>query len=558
MIVFAVGLEREGVSVRSIMIKLRNPALILYAIVLIPALLGILGLKPDRIAWAGFSIIYLLTMIGLQLLKWKMEIDETAGYNRALFTHFLVALPLGLLAYLIAHVIVNRGVATVEHGESYIVERLWLPNLSDIRRSIKTFFDLPRWARVETEEKSPVQALRFAVFVFVWYGLQAVFDVGASDFITVVHAVGITMACGLMLEGFLPRALMRRFSLYWMVSVFFCLPFGGTLVFTHTPASIGSVLLFVVGFVVLAFLLRRRTFVSMSVLGLVLGSTVSRLAGAMQPLTLIHGMGYLAVGVVLLCAIVFGKRSETFTKDKVSITKAIAASLSHETRGSLNKVKGNMYLHLFIIERLKSMQNEKGEKGFWLPDDIKKDLEQKGDTITKTIERVEMEFDHFDTSIKKGINAMNQKQASIRDLIEKAVVLLHDTHRSMDIQVKCVEDFTPTVITDLFQNVIHNLIKNAYVHARASKVKILINGKDLTVQVSNNGKPIPSDILPYIFNLHFTTKPSQGSGIGLALLKIILEASHVGLTCLSQPTSNKEDFCTTFAMKFPEEKESNK
>jgi signal transduction histidine kinase len=76
---------------------------------------------------------------------------------------------------------------------------------------------------------------------------------------------------------------------------------------------------------------------------------------------------------------------------------------------------------------------------------------------------------------------------------------------------------------DELKEVLLNILENAR-HARASQVTLELSDDEagVLVRISDNGDGIPPDVLPRIFEPHFSTKTS-GSGLGLAISRQILD-----------------------------------
>jgi signal transduction histidine kinase len=94
-----------------------------------------------------------------------------------------------------------------------------------------------------------------------------------------------------------------------------------------------------------------------------------------------------------------------------------------------------------------------------------------------------------------------------------------------------------------FAQVIINILNNAkdaiLLENRDDKViKIDVNESDtnITIDIYDNGGGIPDDVLPRIFESHFTTKEATGgTGIGLNMSKTIIE-DHFGGSLLAKNT----------------------
>ena len=75
------------------------------------------------------------------------------------------------------------------------------------------------------------------------------------------------------------------------------------------------------------------------------------------------------------------------------------------------------------------------------------------------------------------------------------------------------------------REVLLNVFENARL-ARASEVTITLrrdHGRAVSVAVQDNGHGIPKDVLPRVFEPHFSTRTS-GSGLGLAISRRLIES----------------------------------
>jgi len=74
------------------------------------------------------------------------------------------------------------------------------------------------------------------------------------------------------------------------------------------------------------------------------------------------------------------------------------------------------------------------------------------------------------------------------------------------------------------REVLLNLLENARLaHARHVRVTLACADGEVALRVEDDGHGIPEDVLPRIFEPHFSTRTS-GSGLGLAISRRMVEA----------------------------------
>jgi signal transduction histidine kinase len=101
----------------------------------------------------------------------------------------------------------------------------------------------------------------------------------------------------------------------------------------------------------------------------------------------------------------------------------------------------------------------------------------------------------------------------------------------------------------LIEQVVINLANNA-LQATRETTKPMIRfrgyqaGKQVCLEISDNGKGIPGDMLDLIFTPFFTTR-KEGSGIGLSLARQVMQMHHGSIS-----VSSEEGRQTTFTLSF--------
>ncbi|HBB32961.1 MAG TPA: hypothetical protein DDZ80_16565 [Cyanobacteria bacterium UBA8803] len=85
----------------------------------------------------------------------------------------------------------------------------------------------------------------------------------------------------------------------------------------------------------------------------------------------------------------------------------------------------------------------------------------------------------------------------------------------------------PDELNQVWTNLIHNALQAMEYHG-ILKIEVTCQQHNMLVKITDNGKGIPPEVMPRIFEPFFTTKrPGEGSGLGLDIVKMIIE-KHQG------------------------------
>lgn len=174
-------------------------------------------------------------------------------------------------------------------------------------------------------------------------------------------------------------------------------------------------------------------------------------------------------------------------------------------------------------------------------DDMPKELRQRflenmlndSDRLSRLIHNI-LDFEKLST----GRSDLNLGRHNIRETIEKALDSLTQLAANKNIKLWSTNksDYYLKYDEDRILQVLTNLISNALKFTEPGKGNIYVQYKYdngyLEVQVSDNGKGIPTEDLPYVFDKFYQSKNQnikkpQGSGLGLAISKQIID-NHGG------------------------------
>jgi len=120
------------------------------------------------------------------------------------------------------------------------------------------------------------------------------------------------------------------------------------------------------------------------------------------------------------------------------------------------------------------------------------------------------------------------------------------------------DDLTVSLDMTAYKRILNNLIQNAIKHGDCTQITVSIKSHNGTAQIdiANDGKTIPAQHLPHIFERLYkgeTSRTDKGSGLGLAITKELVTALNGEITVSS--TQGKD---TVFSITLPISKHSSK
>lgn len=188
--------------------------------------------------------------------------------------------------------------------------------------------------------------------------------------------------------------------------------------------------------------------------------------------------------------------------------------MSHDLRTPLTSILG--YLRLISEDRYK----DEVELRYYT--DI---------AYTKSRRLERMVNDLFDyTQMSYGQSRLNRSKINITDLISQLAADFSFQLReaNMEIRLSYQKEVAMTLADgDKLMRALENLISNAILYSKYGKfIDVIVNQstEHVILQIMNDGMPISSADLPYIFERFYRAEKSRsehtgGSGLGLAIVK---------------------------------------
>ncbi len=206
---------------------------------------------------------------------------------------------------------------------------------------------------------------------------------------------------------------------------------------------------------------------------------------------------------------------------KLASLGRLTASIAHELRNPLSAIQHAAELASESPELASDDRN--------LVDIIRRQTTRLDDIIRSVL------------SLSRRHAGVPQAQA-LRELIDHAV---HDFRHAQqpppEVHVSVSPETLQVMIEPVqFQQILHNLLHNATVHARreGQPLKIEISarpspdGDEVLIDLRDNGPGIPKDIAAQVFEPFFSTS-HQGTGLGLFITRELCNAAHGELQLIS-------------------------
>jgi nitrogen fixation/metabolism regulation signal transduction histidine kinase len=162
------------------------------------------------------------------------------------------------------------------------------------------------------------------------------------------------------------------------------------------------------------------------------------------------------------------------------------------------------------------------------------------DSLDKGLEAIKLRSEglyNFTQTYKKltGIPKLSLKQVNLNDVFGRIQLLLENKVKENNISLRIGEaDHSVTIDPELMEHVLINLLLNAIeavksCSAPAIQLTTTSNIKGVvTIHVTDNGEGMDEQTAEKIFIPFFTTR-KEGSGIGLAITKQILQLHHADI-----------------------------
>jgi len=228
----------------------------------------------------------------------------------------------------------------------------------------------------------------------------------------------------------------------------------------------------------------------------------------------------------------------TLERQAARMKSEFVSHVAHELRTPLSSIRG--YVELLVDGEVSDEATRKETYGI-----IQTSTERLGRMIDNMLNI---------SRIESGTVRINKEPVSLAMVVKEAVDMVRP--QAQDKGLTLIEELTPVVYRvhadrDMMMEAVQNLLSNAVKYTPAGgtvtvRMTPLEAERNIAVEVSDSGVGIPEADLPHMFEKFFRVeankKVAKGTGLGLNLVKHIVESVHKGRISLTSEVGKGSTF----------------
>lgn len=241
-------------------------------------------------------------------------------------------------------------------------------------------------------------------------------------------------------------------------------------------------------------------------------------------------------------------------EEKQRALEALAGSIAHEMRNPLSQIQHNLdEIHTQITHSLSEYNSAQLPETF--TERLNKRISKAQMAVNRGLHVITMTLGNFrNTDVLKNELTCLSAASVTRKAIEEYGYASEE--EKMMVTFEPEEDFIFLGEEDNFTLVLYNLLVNAlqFLHSVPDGQIVIRLKKGKTVNTlffKDNGPGISPKILPRIFDPFFTVGKKDGTGLGLAFCKRVMNSFNGDITCRSE-LGKYTEFTLTFPVVAPE------
>ena len=244
------------------------------------------------------------------------------------------------------------------------------------------------------------------------------------------------------------------------------------------------------------------------------------------PLTFV-GMTFISCFTSSICIMLSKQSAQIQEKDRMlmqaekeTMRANLLRAMSHDLRTPLTTIIGSSSTYLEHENEMSSGEKRK----------LIQNIEEDAQWLLNMVENL---LSVTRIQDNQGMNSVNKTDESLEEVISEAVQRFHKRFPNVPVKVHVPDTFIMVPMDAmLIEQVINNLLENAYFHSGSAKpieLKVSTDHKILYITIKDYGKGIDPKRLPTLFDgggvsTNESGDSHKGMGIGLSICKTIINA----------------------------------
>jgi signal transduction histidine kinase len=334
------------------------------------------------------------------------------------------------------------------------------------------------------------------------------------------------------------------FRILWYSGLIVIFPVISTYAILVSSDNVMIIIMSIFAQISFSFFTNSHTFTISSLLGFLIAVALLIFRGAhVEYACLMNAVVTTSLNIAF--GIFLVKNREDKIIDELERIQMMSGAMAHEVKSPL----ATNYSYITTVQELISMgkvQLKKAKTLVTFENDVFKDLNE---FVNLSVEVADHSIKAVDTlllNIREDIDTLKLYEVSVLKCVQSAVESYIPTHYGSKerIIIEVMPDLKVIGLPIYIEQLVRNLIKNAFVHG-GGRVTVKVYNEEYRLIVEDNGKGIPPEIIPMIFD-RFYSRTCASSGIGLSFCKMVMNAFGGTLYCESDPGN-----FTRFIMLFP-------
>lgn len=357
---------------------------------------------------------------------------------------------------------------------------------------------------------------------------------------TLLYAAGIVLCITLLMKKHLTTVVSEKaFSIFWVLTLLYCLPFMSVFLFLQNHSSFNWLVNMVLGIMLLASLVPWIMFLFLTVFGSVFAMFASfALTPAGATFDFVDN-NFDTVCYTVIASLVIGsifvRHRQLHQEERTAMMKLFSGAIAHELRApfAASRMQADM-LADSADNRQQGKSSEVARGGSLGSRDgsvVKSSAFQLQRLARKGLQTIEMLL----LAVKEDLVMEDYGLYSVKLCIERAIAeyLSANPQKTSCIKLRIDEheDFMFSGSELFVKHIVLNLLSNSFKHGGVNVV-IDIEVVDGVVHFKDNGKGIAQQDLDRIFQKFYTTSES-GTGIGLSFCEKAVEKMGGSIECES-------------------------